>query len=218
MIDPTGMHHYQPGYLYVALGQANGRWLVRDERSLLLRDVDLIIDRAIRIHPDAGTVQLERGASVEWDYLVIATGARLMHDRIPGLVEGAFGFYSGRCPTPPRGAAGSAGPDPRRHRRHPLQVPAGARRVRVHARGVPPQTRPSATEQRDPAVAAQSGLHDRVGEQVIQPILQERGIGLTTFFNVEQVDPAAHTVTSIEGKRPSTTSSCSCRRIRGSRS
>ncbi|HEX5627152.1 MAG TPA: FAD-dependent oxidoreductase, partial [Actinomycetota bacterium] len=94
VIDPTGMHHYQPGYLYVALGQANGRWLIRDERSLLRRDVDLIIDRAIRIHPDASTVQLERGASVDWDYLVIATGARLMHDRIPGLVEGAFGFYS----------------------------------------------------------------------------------------------------------------------------
>ena len=54
--------------------------------------------------------------------------------------------------------------------------------------------------------------------KVIQPILEERGIGLTTFFNVEQVDPAAHTVTSIEGERPSTTSSCSCRRIRGSRS
>ena len=32
MVDPTGMHHYQPGYLYVALGQANGRWLIRDER------------------------------------------------------------------------------------------------------------------------------------------------------------------------------------------
>ena len=62
--------------------------------SLLRRDVDLIVDRAIRIHPDAGTVQLERGASVDWDYLVIATGARLMPDRIPGLVEGAFDFYS----------------------------------------------------------------------------------------------------------------------------
>ena len=118
----------------------------RDERSLLRQDVDLIIDRAIRIHPDAGTVQLERGASVDWDYLVIATGARLMHDRIPGLVEGAFGFYSlddaqrlREAPPVPRG------PDPRRHRRHPLQVPAGARGVRVHARGVPAHSAASAT-------------------------------------------------------------------------
>ncbi|MFQ6020363.1 MAG: NAD(P)/FAD-dependent oxidoreductase, partial [Dehalococcoidia bacterium] len=27
IVDPTGMHMYQPGYLYVALGQAHGTWL-----------------------------------------------------------------------------------------------------------------------------------------------------------------------------------------------
>ena len=86
VVDPTGMHHYQPGYLYVALGQANGRWLVRDERSLLRREVDLVIYQAVRIHPDPGTVQLQRGDNLAWDYLVITTGARLMHDQIPGLV------------------------------------------------------------------------------------------------------------------------------------
>ena len=94
VVDPTGMHDYQPGYLYVALGEASGHWLSRDERTLLRKDVDLAIERAVRIHPDAQTVQLERGGSLEWDYLVIATGARLVHDAIPGLVEGSYGFYS----------------------------------------------------------------------------------------------------------------------------
>ncbi len=37
------MHLYQPGFLYVALGQANGRWLARDERTLLRRDVELAV-------------------------------------------------------------------------------------------------------------------------------------------------------------------------------
>src|SRR3990172_9802344 len=78
VVDPTGMHYYQPGYLYVALGQANGRWLVRDERTLLRRDVDLVVDGATRIHPEAGTVQLDRGGSLEWDFLVLGTGARLV--------------------------------------------------------------------------------------------------------------------------------------------
>ena len=85
VVDPTGMHDYQPGYLYVALGQANGHWLSREERTLLRRDVDLAVERAIRIHPEAGTVQLERGGSQEWDYLVVATGARLVPEQIPGL-------------------------------------------------------------------------------------------------------------------------------------
>ena len=32
VVDPTGMHDYQPGYLYVALGEAKGHWLTREER------------------------------------------------------------------------------------------------------------------------------------------------------------------------------------------
>jgi NADH dehydrogenase, FAD-containing subunit len=88
VVDPTGMHDYQPGYLYVALGQAKGHWLSREERSLLRGGVDLAIEEAIRIHPDAGTVQLDRGGNIPWDYLVIATGARLVPDQIPGLCRG----------------------------------------------------------------------------------------------------------------------------------
>ena len=94
VVEPTGMHVYQPGFLYVALGEANGRWLSRDERTLLRPNVDLAVERAIRIHPDAGTVQLERGGNLEWDYLVLATGARLVPDLIPGLIEGSQEFYS----------------------------------------------------------------------------------------------------------------------------
>src|SRR5512145_890533 len=70
VVDPTGMHHYQPGYLYVALGQANGRWLVRDERSLLRRDVRLVVERATKVDTEAGSVHLERGGSLDFDYVV----------------------------------------------------------------------------------------------------------------------------------------------------
>jgi sulfide:quinone oxidoreductase len=36
--------------------------------------------------------------------------------------------------------------------------------------------------------------------KLVQPILAERGIELTGFFNVESVDPVAKTVTSLEGE------------------
>jgi sulfide:quinone oxidoreductase len=36
---------------------------------------------------------------------------------------------------------------------------------------------------------------------LIQPIMDERGIELATFFNVEEVDPSAHTVLSLEGEK-----------------
>ncbi len=36
---------------------------------------------------------------------------------------------------------------------------------------------------------------------LIAPIMDERGIELSTFFNVEEVDPSAHTVLSLEGEK-----------------
>ena len=203
VVDPTGMHHYQPGYLYVALGQANGRWLMRDERTLLRREVDLVIDKALRIHPEAGTVQLGRGGSLEWDYLVLATGARLMHDEIPGLVEGSHGFYSLE--------------DAQRLREALRRFRGG--RVLVGVAGIPYKCPPAPVEFvfMLEEYLRKRGLRERSevtllsplnraftieqASKVIQPYMEERGIGLTTFFNVEEVDPRAHVVSSLEGEK-----------------
>jgi peroxiredoxin family protein len=77
------MHVYQPGFLYVALGLANGQWLARDERTLLRKDVELAVAGAERIEPDAGMVSLTHGGTIPFDYLVIATGARLVPELFP---------------------------------------------------------------------------------------------------------------------------------------
>jgi sulfide:quinone oxidoreductase len=203
VVDPTGMHHYQPGYLYVALGQANGRWLVRDERTLLRRDVELVVEEAIRIHADAGTVQLKRGGSLQWDYLVIATGARLVHEQVPGLVEGSHGFYSLE--------------DAQRLREALRRFRGG--RVLVGIAGIPYKCPPAPVEfvfmleehlrkrgiRERSEVTLLSPLNRAFtiesASKVIQPIMEQRGIGLTTFFNVEEVDPSAGTVSSLEGEK-----------------
>jgi sulfide:quinone oxidoreductase len=203
VVDPTGMHHYQPGYLYVALGEANGRWLVRDERSLLRGGVELIVEPAIRVHADAGTVQLERGGSLEWDYLVIATGARLLHERVPGLVEGSQGFYA---------------LDDAQRLREALRRFRGGK-ILVGIAGIPYKCPPAPVEfvfMVDGFLRGR-GIRDRSSvtllsplnraftiesaSKVIQPMLEERDIGLETFFNVETVDPSAHVVTSLEGDK-----------------
>jgi sulfide:quinone oxidoreductase len=203
VVDPTGMHVYQPGFLYLALGQANGRWLARDERTLLRRDVDLAIERAVRIHPDAGTVQLERGGSLDWDYLVIATGARLVPDEIPGLSQAAFGFYSME--------------DAERLREELRRFRGG--RVKVGVAGIPYKCPPAPVEfvfMLDQYLRRR-GIRERSeitllsplnraftiesASKLIQPIMSARGIDLETFFNVESVDPSAGTVSSLEGDK-----------------
>jgi sulfide:quinone oxidoreductase len=202
VVDPSGMHDYQPGYLYVALGEASGHWLSRDERTLLRSNVELAVEEAVRIDADAQKVELRRGGNLAYDYLVIATGARLVHDAMPGLVEGAHGFYSLA--------------DAERLREALRTFRGGG--VRIGVAGIPYKCPPAPVEFTFMVeeYLRKKGIRDRSSvnllsplnraftiesaSKLIAPIMDERGIELTTFFNVETVDPSAGTVSSLEGE------------------
>jgi len=203
VVDPTGMHVYQPGFLYAALGKANGRWLARDERTLLRDDVELIVEAATRVEAEQGVVRLGHGGSLAWDYLVLATGARLLPDQVPGLVEGAHEFYSLEGALRLREAL----------RRF------GGGRVLVGVAGIPYKCPPAPVEftlmldqylrkrgVRDKSELTLLSPLNRAftiepASKLVQPLMEARGIGLETFFNVESVDPAAGTVSSLEGDK-----------------
>jgi sulfide:quinone oxidoreductase len=202
VLDPAGMHVYQPGFLYVALGQANGRWLTQDERHLLRKDVELVIDGALKIDPEARTVTLARGGTLAYDFLVVATGSRLAREEIPGLVEGAHDFYS------LNGAI---------RLREALRSFTGGRIV-MGVAGIPYKCPPAPVEFvfmleeylrkrgiRDQSTITLASPLNRAftietTSKVVQPILEKRGIELATFFNVEAVQPERKVVTSIEGE------------------
>ena len=203
VVDPTGMHLYQPGFLYVALGQANGRWLARDERTLLRKDVELAVAAAERIDPSKGVVHLERGGTLPYDHLVISTGARLVPDRVPGLVEGSHDFYS---------------LDGALRLREALRTFRGGR-VLVGIAGIPYKCPPAPVEfvLMLEEYLRRRGVRDRSevrllsplnraftiesASKLVQPIMERRGIGLDTFFNVESVDAPAGLVLSLEGEK-----------------
>lgn len=202
VVDPIGMHVYQPGFLYVALGQADGRWLSRDERTLLDRRVDLVIETAERVDPERQVVHFARGGSIAYDYLVLATGARLVPEQIPGFVEASHEFYS----------LGGA-----QRLREELRRFTGGR-VMVGVAGIPYKCPPAPVEF---TLMLERQLRDRglrersevtllsplnraftveAASKLVQPIMERRGITLSTFFNVEAVDPQRHVVSSIEGE------------------
>lgn len=203
VVDPTGMHVYQPGFLYVALGEANGRWLARDERLLLRRDVELAIQTSTHVDTAAGVVHFEHGGSLAYDYLVAATGARLVPERVPGMLEGAHDFYS----------LGGA-----LRLREALRSFDGGR-IAIGIAGIPYKCPPAPVEftlMLD-AYLRTRGIRDRCeitllsplnraftiesASKLVQPIMDRRGITLATFFNVESVDPTAGTVSSLEGEK-----------------
>ncbi len=60
------------------------------EPALKRRHIDLLVETAERIDPAANTVHFRGGRSISYDYLIIATGASLAFDEIPGAGPGNF--------------------------------------------------------------------------------------------------------------------------------
>ena len=201
IVDTTGIHVYQPGFLYVAVGLEQPASLHRPESTLLRHDVSLVVDRATRVAPASHVVFLESGRQLRYDQLVVATGSRTIMGEVAGTL-GAHDFYT----------------------------MAGAKRlfqaleafthgtIVIGVAGIPYKCPPAPVEFAfllDDYLRAR-GIRDKTEikllsplnraftieatSKLVQPILAERGIELTGFFNVESVDPVAKTVTSLEGE------------------
>ncbi len=94
MISNSSKHYYRPGAMYVAFHKAAGHEFVRDQRSLLMLEIDFKVDEAIEINADSNYVKGKSGKKYDYDFLIIATGCEVDARRIPGLHEGGDWFYS----------------------------------------------------------------------------------------------------------------------------
>jgi sulfide:quinone oxidoreductase len=201
VVDATGRHVYQPGFLYVAVGQEQPAALERSEAHLLRHDVTLIVDPASRVDPVAQEILLKSGRSVHYDQLVLATGSRTVMSEIAGGVA-AHDFYT---------MSGAV------HLFKALEVFRGGTIV-IGVAGIPYKCPPAPVEfvfLLDDYLRAR-GIREKTQikllsplnraftieatSKLVQPILAERGIDLTGFFNVESVDPVGRTVSSLEGE------------------
>jgi sulfide:quinone oxidoreductase len=201
LVDATGTHVYQPGFLYVAVGQEKPSALKRPEVDLLRPNVKLVVERVTRIDPAVRKVVLSSGRTLRYDELLIATGSRTVMEEVPGGA-GAHDFYTMDGAT----RLGKA-----------LREFEGGTIV-IGVAGIPYKCPPAPVEFafllddylrsrhiRDKSeIKLLSPLNRaftiEATSKLVQPILAERGIELTGFFNVETVDPINKTVTSLEGE------------------
>jgi len=99
VLDRDDNHVYQPGLLFLPFGQYREDELVRPRSRLVDRRVQLRFAEIDRVVPDAQTVYLVGGEALRYDFLIIATGSRVLPEATPGLTgpgwrETAFDFYT----------------------------------------------------------------------------------------------------------------------------
>ncbi|MHB8173703.1 MAG: NAD(P)/FAD-dependent oxidoreductase [Nitrospirota bacterium] len=93
MIADKAEHVYQPGFLYVVFDKVRPDEIVRRQKDLLDQHINLFVDPAVKIDKENKIVRTKSGKEFPYDYLVIATGSRIMPEDIPGLKEGGHWFY-----------------------------------------------------------------------------------------------------------------------------
>ena len=86
VISQGPVYHFVPSNPWVAIG-----WRKRGDIEIDLADImkrkgiRLLTQGAQRVHPEDNRVELADGTSIDYDYLVVATGPELAFDEIPGL-------------------------------------------------------------------------------------------------------------------------------------
>ena len=202
VIDEHGEHVYQPGFMYIAMGNERPERLKRLERSLLDDRVKLEIGRVVRIDEQHSRVEMASGDHFPYEQLVIASGSRIVPEEIEHFDTEAHHFY---------------GPDAAAKLRAALDAFTGGRIV-IGIAGMPYKCPPAPLEVafliehelRQRGLREKSELHycSPIGRaftiesvsEMATPILEEKGIELHIFFNVETIDPEKKVVNSLEGE------------------
>jgi sulfide:quinone oxidoreductase len=202
VVDTTGQHVYQPGFMYIAMGGERAANLQRPERSLLDKRVTLVIGEVERIDAEHQVVTLTDGRPLGYEQLVLATGSRIVPEAIEHFDTEAQHFYTAEAAARLRVALD--------------QFNGG--RIVLGIAGMPYKCPPAPLEVAFliEAEMRQRGLRDRttidycspIGRaftiesvsEMVTPILAEKAIELHTFFNVEAIDPERKMVQSLEGE------------------
>ncbi|MEZ5237869.1 MAG: FAD/NAD(P)-binding oxidoreductase [Microthrixaceae bacterium] len=91
VVDQDDVHVYQPGLLFVPFGLARPDDIVRPRGDQLHRGIDYVQSAIDRVEIDQQKVHLANGSELDYDVLVVATGAALLPEETEGLTGEGWG-------------------------------------------------------------------------------------------------------------------------------
>ncbi len=99
LVDRDTNHYYQPGFLFIPFGSYSEKDVVKPKAKFLPKGVNVIYTDIERIEADKNIVHLANSKTLEYNFLIIATGAHLKPDETPGLKDklyykSIFDFYT----------------------------------------------------------------------------------------------------------------------------
>jgi len=104
IVDQFETHYYQPGFLFIPFDIYTCKDVQKPKRNFLPSGVDIVMSVIDRVEPENNRVILENNTVLCYDFLIIATGAKVAFDETEGLTgdlwkKNVFDFYTvdGAC-------------------------------------------------------------------------------------------------------------------------
>ncbi|CCC81301.1 NAD(P)/FAD-dependent oxidoreductase [Thermoproteus tenax] len=205
VVDKNAYHYYWPWLLYIAF-KGSKRPIKKEIRELLRPKVSFIQSSVTTIDLNERRVVLEGGKALSYDYLIVATGSYPNYQLIGGheKVAEKYGDYHST-----EGRAWAVWNTINSLRRGTLAIVVG---------GDPYRCPPSPLEGvfLSEEFFRRRGLQDIVDiifavpyprpypaepmNEVVEPILKERGIDYRTFFTLDRIDDERKVAVSMEGE------------------
>ena len=197
-------HVFQPGNLDVAFKGASPEKFVKEESTLLKPSIKFIAEPVTGISLEDREITLSRGQKRTFDYLILATGSESFPEGIEGLSSEALFFHKGPFDSRKIWSA--------------LQNFQGGNVV-IAITGVPHKCPPSPNEAAFlvDEYLRKRGIRDKSNIKFLTPYpraypsaelaktvqeeFDKKGIEVSTFFNVDYVDPKNKTISSLEGDK-----------------
>ena len=88
IVDQNETHYYQPGFLFIPFGMYSKNDVIKPKRDFIPAGVELVMSPIDLIEPEHNRVKLVKDRlTLNYDYLVIATGTNIHPEQTPGLQE-----------------------------------------------------------------------------------------------------------------------------------
>ena len=104
IVDQFETHYYQPGFLFIPFGIYTRKDVIKPKRDFFPAGTEVVMSAIDRVEPDQNRVLLENGKVLTYDWLIVATGAKIRPEETEGMKDGlwhknVFDFYTieGAC-------------------------------------------------------------------------------------------------------------------------
>ncbi len=99
IVDQYKTHYYQPGFLFIPFGGYTKKDVIKPKANFIPPGVDIIYSGIDQIMPEDSKVKLADGVVINYDYLIIATGTKIVPEETPGMKgelwqKKIFDFYT----------------------------------------------------------------------------------------------------------------------------